>query len=688
MKVFFISLPFDLENSGDYDYCTTLVTALRKLNIDSHYIKGQDIQDYNSQLANDLLSTISAKNKGGDNFYKSLKGFYESGDRQQLVGSVITHLQEMKGNDHEAIVNLQLRAPETGFLFSPSDLEQLREEGFKICITCHEYKLNYSRRWLQSIMHPYFEAADLVLFFNRKDMHNANKHAARTAFLEDQLFNLDSIPQNSIEQKHLIHSFSSQDQLSFSNLNHDIPSLFVTKQQFSSLRCEMLLGEVKYEKGAEIRYTIDGVKTRAKPPITLEWGVRKNIDISIKEGKETLTVSGIIIAPKPSDEIDSIPNKTGKKFYFDHAKYNLSDKSKLTKVPPTTANIQDYNLEEFCNKQPNIAIFGLIREGKGYEEAIHIIEYMHENYKETLPNTRLIIIGKAISYDLLAKIINKKFAIDIKAEIITGEILQDISHLEYEMAEVEIQKILMNIVQYKKSMIQKSLIKVNSYVENIEDHIFSNLLKNTHSLQVDIDLQSNLQSLIRRISENVPEALPIDIFLDVPQEELPKIFAHTKYAIKYDEKGWANNASGLINLLCYGTILYTNWGICTDSEITRGDYMVLPRGKYCLKVGESLSPEEEISEKRINNFKNPDSKKSLPIEIKKRMVTAEDIIKDIITREGIVSEEQKEWDFEESALYSSRDNRLTFEHIGELLQQFDPSSIAGDMISYFHELFQ
>jgi hypothetical protein len=48
---------------------------------------------------------------------------------------------------------------------------------------------------------------------------------------------------------------------------------------------------------------------------------------------------------------------------------------------------------------------------------------------------------------------------------------------------------------------------------------------------------------------------------------MPRIFAQAKYAIKFDEKGWANNASSHINALANGLIIFTGWGICTDTDV-------------------------------------------------------------------------------------------------------------------------
>lgn len=48
---------------------------------------------------------------------------------------------------------------------------------------------------------------------------------------------------------------------------------------------------------------------------------------------------------------------------------------------------------------------------------------------------------------------------------------------------------------------------------------------------------------------------------------MTKIFKSAKYALKYDEKGWANNASSHINALANGLIVFTGWGMCTDDDV-------------------------------------------------------------------------------------------------------------------------
>ena len=689
MKVFFLSLPFDIENSGDYDYCHVSATALKNLGIDAQYVTGRDISGYNSQAARSLITRVSGheRNVGGEAFYNLLRGFYEDQTRIELANIVKTYLESQKLDGEQAVLNLQIRAPETGFLFSPYDLEDFHKLGFKVCITCHEYKLNYNRKWLQSILHPYFEHADLVFFFNEKDMSNAAKHANRSVFLDDLLSNPGRQNYDT-----LLHGFSSRSHSTFISLPYDQPivddekeadrsrNLIVTKQKITQLKCEVLVGELGGTIGPAIRYSESGHKTKVTPPFTLEWGIRENFEIS-SNPSNPLSVSGVIINPVPTAEIRSLTTKSSGKFVFDHRPYDLISKSQLTRVPPTTANIDEYNskFDGYNTKPANIIIFGLIREAKGFEDAIEIIKKVYYEYKEILPNTRLIIVGKPDSLKLLAEIINKKFNCP---KVITEDLLSAIFNSNYENLPKILGEAIKTVLDYKLKIIKDALTKNGVYSYRIEHQVLEGLIKekqeNHLASSVKIINPSKLQIFVSELGNSIPEFLPIDIFLDILPQDLPQIFAQAKYAIKYDEKGWANNASGLINLLCYGCILYTSWGMCTDKEVTDGRYIgaiVLPKNKYCLKQGEHLTPEEEGEGKR--ECFTTERKK---IHEKKNLITPQIILDDIVARETNVESSS-------DALITGS-NSATLEQARLLLNEnFHPIGIAQHMIESLSKLF-
>ena len=172
MKVFFVSFPFDEKNSGDYDYCQKIVNGINQINPSSaEYVTGDKIGFQVADKDNLISELIKYRNNGGKQFYDQLVKYYTDPLRIKLATQIKEYIKLNKATQN--ILNLQFRPPETGFIFSPEDLEDLKVDGFKICITCHEYKLNYDRRWLQTISHPYFQISDLVLFFNEKDIKNA-----------------------------------------------------------------------------------------------------------------------------------------------------------------------------------------------------------------------------------------------------------------------------------------------------------------------------------------------------------------------------------------------------------------------------------------------------------------------------------------------------------------------------------
>ena len=184
MKIFLLSLPYDKPNSGDYDYCYQLVKAINESQeAEAVYVDSQTLKmDPKDNVLGILAPVLEKRNKGGKEFYDELRSYYEKPKRQTLVNKVTKYIEEDPAV--KKILSLQIRAPETGFLLSPQDLVTIKKTGVKICITCHEYKLNYDRRWLQSILHYYFIEADMIFFFNEKDQKNAAKHANYSMFWE------------------------------------------------------------------------------------------------------------------------------------------------------------------------------------------------------------------------------------------------------------------------------------------------------------------------------------------------------------------------------------------------------------------------------------------------------------------------------------------------------------------------
>lgn len=699
-KVFYVSLPFDEENSGDYDYCQVSVNSLIAPDINAEYIIGNRVEGYDTQRANSLLNTIKAKNKGGHDFYNSLQSFYNHPVRKELADLVKKYLISDKAE--YKILNLQIRAPETGFLFSDVDLIDLKAKGFKICVTCHEYKLNYGRKWLQSVLHNYFIQADLVFFFNLKDLKNASKHADYSAFLDKCPVPIE-IDRQEISHKLLTKPFdysvkSSQGEIHYFN------AMFNDKVIKQNLECDLFNGKLITALSKE-----SGVFNSGVGNFSISAGNKLKLTgtyqhLKVPSSEIRLTGIALSIALK-ANQVETVAKLCGDSYEFLHEPYDLASKSKLTRVPPT---VHLGSPIPFESKPPNIIIFGMIREGKGFEDALQIATEIAYN-PDFKGKMRILIIGNPLSYELLAQIINRKFGCDSPNQAhVNKELLLKIvnnSVLGQEAVQL-IEKVKNEKIGQFKHLTSSQFMVPDELIAGF----YANILTEQQKIKTQVKLSdpSYIQQFIGLMERNITEALPIDIFLNVNREELQYIFAQAKYAVKYDEKGWANNASGLINMLAYGCILYTGWGMCTDSEVTEKRYkgaIILPAGKYCLKPGMHLEFDEEASGKG----KYFSSKKDSKHDSKKNLITPKDILNDISIREGWIKakvaskvkaevkkeledkedvKEQHITEFREEVLISNRNNKQTFELAQSLLKtEFATKKIAQEMTISFLELF-
>lgn len=99
---------------------------------------------------------------------------YESNQQDPTKKSVIDDLiRSMKPIDEETVLDIHIRPPDTGVFITPKDIKRIQSHGIKVNITVHEYKQNYTRRYLQQYTHDLLREADSVLFFNERDRDNA-----------------------------------------------------------------------------------------------------------------------------------------------------------------------------------------------------------------------------------------------------------------------------------------------------------------------------------------------------------------------------------------------------------------------------------------------------------------------------------------------------------------------------------
>lgn len=94
--------------------------------------------------------------------------------RIKVISQIFNSITALRG-DTPACLDIHIRPPDTGAFIMPSDIVAFKKAGIPVNVTVHEYKQNYTRRYLQGMVHVLLKEADSVLFFNEKDAKNAIK---------------------------------------------------------------------------------------------------------------------------------------------------------------------------------------------------------------------------------------------------------------------------------------------------------------------------------------------------------------------------------------------------------------------------------------------------------------------------------------------------------------------------------
>ena len=620
-KYYFFSAPFESLNSGDGDYISALVEAIRKEDkVDAEYITGEG-WSYDPNIPS-LVKLNESRNRGNE-FATSLDLAKKDPRRQAIVKQVIERiLADAAHNQVTPRLMLQLRPPETGAMFMPEDLAECKRKGIQVSVTCHEYKLNYDKReYLQAYAQKYFVEADQVIFFNEKDANNAAKHAGHTNFLQD-----GESPDSRTELGH-----------------KKIP--------------------------------------------------RKKIDL-----------------PRES-------------YSFDHQLFDLRKKTILSRVPPTT-QYRDIEFEEFQGRDPNIIVFGLLRAGKGFDMALALAEKLHQKQSVSPPDdpihkTKVIIVGKPSDYDLVAKILNQQHNFDAEIKLIQDKIQKIESEVGKRIESLRKEEKIRQennptLVQELHQIVKDNLARYSQLVEGTEEYNLEvkRLYERKINIKVDVALKglisedsqilelqkkievlgqekstveqrkftpSGVETLISEgkltnVSFDGSHGFPLEVHLDVPSERMPEMFSKAKYAVKIDEKGWANNASAHINAVANRCVLFTSWGMDTPDDVLparskqrpdgssshtlRGEFygaIELPDHKYSLAKGEKATAEDKRSHYRIEQPKG---------ETHKDFITPDTIITKIVDRERDI-----------------RRNRYTFDASRKLMAEFAPAVVASRLVS-------
>ncbi|WP_058515355.1 Dot/Icm T4SS effector Ceg32/SidI [Legionella santicrucis] len=90
--------------------------------------------------------------------------------KPEVIKTMIASMQPIEENTH---LDIHIRPPDCGVFITPEDIKKFQEAKIKVNITIHEYKQNYTRRYLQQYTHDLMHQANSVQFFNETDRDNA-----------------------------------------------------------------------------------------------------------------------------------------------------------------------------------------------------------------------------------------------------------------------------------------------------------------------------------------------------------------------------------------------------------------------------------------------------------------------------------------------------------------------------------
>ncbi|HAT8180704.1 TPA: hypothetical protein JA361_14940, partial [Legionella pneumophila] len=122
--------------------------------------------------ANEELGGFYSKRKlsASEGFHLAYQANRRDPIKPEVIANIITSMKPIDENTH---LDIHIRPPDCGVFITPEDIKKFQEAGIKVNITIHEYKQNYTRRYLQQYTHDLMRQANSVQFFNATDRENA-----------------------------------------------------------------------------------------------------------------------------------------------------------------------------------------------------------------------------------------------------------------------------------------------------------------------------------------------------------------------------------------------------------------------------------------------------------------------------------------------------------------------------------
>ena len=183
-EIYITSAPFQTEKTGDYEYLKMFKNTYNDI---IHNSKIIEIQSNNSKLK-EYFENEFTKNVHDKSLFK------EAYTRVKNNLSRIKEIDKILKIVKNKMLIIEYRAPETGCLFYPEDIEIYKKNNVKIIVVCHEFYINTLRPYLKDMTVQILKKADITFFFNYIDFNEARKRGFKGKHFLTRVMPLIEIP--------------------------------------------------------------------------------------------------------------------------------------------------------------------------------------------------------------------------------------------------------------------------------------------------------------------------------------------------------------------------------------------------------------------------------------------------------------------------------------------------------------
>ncbi|WP_131793038.1 hypothetical protein [Legionella birminghamensis] len=237
---------------------------------------------------------------------------------------------------------------------------------------------------------------------------------------------------------------------------------------------------------------------------------------------------------------------------------SLEERISLIPAPILSAQKYDPGPEE---RPDNILMFGTIRRNKGNTATLNLAQLLAD---KGVPTIQIKIVGKVLA-DMNGFNSFRQYVLSTFPERLG--FCADFKPLERMLAE-------------KEHRVEK-LSSLDDY-----ENEFNSLCKEIVS---DLELQ---------VTKKRPKALPIEFHIDVSEESFRTLCHQSRYGIKFDKKGFCDNASTIINMMGFGLIVISN-----KTHMMNPVFNLCPEEELPLVLLDTMDPEAELLFQTILNLK-------------------------------------------------------------------------------------